>query len=77
MMPAFIFSGFMYPIANMPEPIQVYSLSFPARYFINITHGVFLRGVGLDVWWKQLAALVVYTAVLVGLASLRFKKKVA
>jgi ABC-2 type transport system permease protein len=77
MMPAFIFSGFMYPIANMPEAIQVYSLSFPARYFINITHGVFLRGVGLDVWWKQLAALVVYTAVLVGLASLRFKKKVA
>ena len=77
MMPAFIFSGFMYPIANMPEPIQVYSHSFPARYFIDITHGVFLRGAGLDVWWKQLAALLVYTAVLVGLASLRFKKKVA
>ncbi|MCA9901899.1 MAG: ABC transporter permease [Ardenticatenaceae bacterium] len=77
MMPAFIFSGFMYPIANMPEVIQTYSLSFPARYFISITHGVFLRGVGLNVWWKQLAALAVYTAVLVGLASLRFKKKVA
>jgi ABC-2 type transport system permease protein len=76
MMPAFIFGGFMWPIANMPEPLQWYTFTFPVRYYINITHGVFLRGVGLDVWWKQLGGLLVYTAVLVGLASLRFKKKV-
>jgi ABC-2 type transport system permease protein len=76
LMPAFIFSGFIYPLANMPDPVQFYALSFPAPYYIDITHGIFLRSVGLNVWWKQLAGLVLYTAVVVGLASLRFRKKV-
>jgi len=76
MMPSFLFSGFMFPIFTMPFLLQIYSYFFPARYFTEITYGVFLKGVGLEVWLGQLIILVVYTAALVTLASLRFKKKV-
>ncbi len=75
-MPSFLFSGFIFPIFTMPWLLQVYSYLFPARYFTEITYGVFLKGVGLEVWLGQLVILVVYTAALVALAAVRFKKKV-
>jgi ABC-2 type transport system permease protein len=77
MMPAFIFSGFMFPLYTMPKILQFYSYFFPARYFTEITHGVFLRGSSLQVWGAQLAFLLAYALALIGLASLRFKKKVS
>ena len=76
MMPAFLFSGFMFPIYTMPGLMQFYSYFFPARYFTDIIHGVFLRGAGLNVWWSQLAMLGLYATALLTLAALRFKKKV-
>lgn len=76
MMPSFLFSGFMFPIFTMPELLQVYSYFFPARYFTDVTYGVFLKGIGPEVWLGQLVVLVIYTAALVALASLRFQKKV-
>ncbi|HZD57817.1 MAG TPA: ABC transporter permease [Anaerolineales bacterium] len=77
MMPAFIFSGFMFPLNSMPEILQIYSYAFPARYFSEITTGVFLKGVGLQIWGPQLGILLFYTTILVILASLRFQKKVS
>lgn len=76
MMPSFLFSGFMFPIFTMPASMQFYSYFFPARYFTEIAHSVFLKGGGLEIWLRQLLILVGYTATLVLLASLRFKKKV-
>ena len=75
-MPSFLFSGFLFPLFTMPAVLQVYSYLFPARYFIEITYDIFLKGVGLEVWLGQLVTLSVYTAALVALATLRFKKKV-
>lgn len=75
-MPSFLFSGFMFPLFTMPAVLQIYSYLFPARYFIEITYGVFLKGVGLEVWLGQLTILSVYTAAIVAFAVLRFKKKV-
>lgn len=75
-MPSFLFSGFMFPLFTMPAVMQLYSYAFPARYFLKITYDVFLKGVGMDVWGWQLAILSLYTAGLVALAALRFKKKV-
>lgn len=76
MMPAFIFTGFMYSLANMPPVLQTYSHIFPGRYYMAIIRGVFLRGVGPEVWGGQLGSLILYLLVLVTLASLRFRKKV-
>ncbi len=75
-MPSFLFSGFLFPLFTMPAVLQIYSYLFPARYFIEITYAVFLKGVGLEVWLGQLAILSLYTAGIVAFAVMRFKKKV-
>ncbi len=76
LMPSFLFSGFMFPIFSMPVALQIYAYLFPARYFTKITYDIFLKGVGPEVWWAQLAVLTAYTLGLIALASLRFQKKV-
>lgn len=76
-MPSFLFSGFLFPIAGMPRPVQWYTFMFPARYFNVISRGLFLKGTGLAELWPQFAVLVLYTLAVFAVASLRFRKKVA
>ncbi len=59
-LPAFLLSGFIYSIANMPAIIRFIALFVPARYFINIIKGVFLKGVGLEILWLDFTLLVGY-----------------
>ena len=56
-LPAFLLSGFVYSIETMPPVIQVVTYAFPARYFVTILKGVFLKGVGFDVLWKEVLFL--------------------
>ncbi len=72
--PAMLFSGFIYPIANMPEPVQWLTLLNPLRYFLIIIRGVFLKGVGIDVLWPQLLALLLIGTAVMAFAALRFRK---
>lgn len=76
-MPSFLFSGFMFPISSMAEPMQVYTRVFPAQYFVEVSRGLFLKGVGIRVLSPELAILALYTAAVFGLAALRFRKKLA
>jgi len=46
LMPSFLFSGFLFPIATMPYMLQLYTYFFPARYFNDISRDLFLKGVG-------------------------------
>jgi ABC-2 type transport system permease protein len=68
--PAMLLSGFVYPIANMPEVFQWLTLVNPLRHFLIVIRGVFLKGIGLDVLWPQLAALLA-----IGLGVLTFAVK--
>jgi ABC-2 type transport system permease protein len=77
LMPSFLFSGFLFPIATMPYALQLYTYVFPARYFNDISRDLFLKGVGIEYLRLNVALLVLYTAALLVMASLRFKKKVA
>jgi len=77
LMPSFLFSGFLFPIATMPYMMQLYTYFFPARYFNDISRDLFLKGVGLEYLWGNILFLVIYAAALFTLASMRFKKKVA
>lgn len=77
LMPSFLFSGFMYPIATMPEAMQWYTRLFPARYFTDISRGLFLKGIGVAELREQFSVLGAYTLVVFGAAALRFRKKVA
>lgn len=72
--PAMLLSGFAFPIENMPEPAQWLTLLNPLRYYMVIIRGIFLKGIGLDILWPQLAALGGLGAVLLSLAVKRFHK---
>jgi ABC-2 type transport system permease protein len=75
--PAMLLSGFIYPIANMPEPVQWLTLANPLRHFLVIIRGVFLKGIGIDVLWPQLAALLLLGLVVMAFAVSRFRKTLA
>ena len=72
--PAVLLSGFMFPIANMPEPIQWLTYLNPLRYFLVIIRGVFLKGVGMGILWPQMAALAALGVATLWFTSKRFKK---
>ncbi len=76
LMPAFLFSGFIAAIASMPEFFQWYTYLFPARYFMEISRGISLKGVGLERLWPEAVILLIYATALLALASLRFHKKI-
>ena len=52
-MPMVFLSGFVFPIENMPAVIQPVTYLIPLRYFLEILRGIFLKGVGLEVLWKD------------------------
>jgi ABC-2 type transport system permease protein len=75
-LPAFLLSGFMFSIANMPAVLRVITLLVPARHFVTILHGLFLKGIGLGVLWPEMTALVLFVAVIGTLAHRRFSKTI-
>ena len=76
-LPAFLLSGFVFAIENMPLPIRVVTYLFPTRYFVTILKGIFLRGVGLEVLWGELALLAAYATIVFLLATRKMNQKLA
>ena len=76
LMPAIILSGFMFPISNMPEPIQYLTYINPLRYFLIIVRGIFLKGSNLSVLWDKLLPLAGIGMVVLFLSIIRFQKKI-
>jgi ABC-2 type transport system permease protein len=74
-MPTLMLSGFIFPISSMPTALQVVTYAVPARYFLTILRGIVLKGVGVLQFWQDLAALVVFATVMLGLSSLRLKRE--
>jgi ABC-2 type transport system permease protein len=74
-LPTFMLSGFIFPISSMPEPLQLITYAVPARYFLTVLRSIVLKGVGLEVFWRDLAALGVFATVVLLLASLRLKRE--
>lgn len=75
-LPSFLLSGFMFAIENMPPPIQVLSHVVPARYFVAILKGIYLKGIGLEIMLVEALLLALFGAVVLVVARLRFRKKV-
>jgi ABC-2 type transport system permease protein len=67
-------SGFIFPIENMPAVIQPFTYLIPLRYFLVIVRGIFLKGIGLDLLWPQVAALAAWGVAMLGLAVARSRK---
>ncbi len=76
LMPSFLFSGFLFPVFTMPEMMQMYTYLFPARYFVEISRGIAMKGIGFELLWPQFLLLVLYTAMVFIATTLSFRKKV-
>jgi ABC-2 type transport system permease protein len=74
-LPFFMLSGFVFPIANMPQVVQWLTFLNPLRFFLVILRGIFLKGVGLEVLWPQYLALAVLGTIVFAGAIGRFKKR--
>jgi ABC-2 type transport system permease protein len=75
MLPALLLSGFFYPIENMPPVLQAITAIIPARYFLVIIRGIFLKGVGLAVLWRELLYLSAFAALMLIASSAKFQKR--
>ncbi len=75
-LPAFLLSGFIYSVGNMPKAIQAVSYIVPARYFVTILKGIFLKGVGLNVLWLEMSFLSLYALAVFVLATRKMRQKV-
>jgi len=73
--PAFMLSGFAFPIRNMPVEVQYLTYLNPLRYFMEIVRDIFLKGTGIAVLWPQMLALVVYGVGVMWLSAARFRKR--
>jgi ABC-2 type transport system permease protein len=76
-LPGFLLSGFMFAIDTMPAPLRLVTYLVPARYFLTVTRGIFLKGVGPEVLWIQGVLMFVYAVVGIGLAVRAFRKELA
>ncbi len=76
-LPAFLLSGFVYSIENMPAVIQAITYVVPARYFVTVLKGIFLKGVGLEVLWLELVFLIAFAAIVFFVATRKLRQKVA
>ena len=75
--PMVYLSGFIFPIENMPAAIQPLTYLIPLRYYLIIVRGIFLKGIGWDLLWPQVAALAVWGSVVLTLAVARSRKRAA
>lgn len=76
-LPAFLLSGFIYPIDQMPSVIQLITHLIPARYFMTISRDVFLKGTSPALFLDELLALGIFAALLTLLATRAFHKKLS
>lgn len=74
-LPSFLLSDFMYSISNMPKIIQLLTYLIPARYFVALLKGIYLKGVGLTILGGEAVLLTLFGALIVLLANLTFKKR--
>ena len=74
-LPAFILSGFAFPLESIPPVLQGISYLFPARYMILISRGVFLKGAGFSELWPQLALLSAYSVAVIVIASALYGRR--
>jgi len=75
-LPTFLLSGFTYEIFNMPQAVQAITFLIPARYFIKILRGIYLKDVGMVELWPEAICLIIFSILMSRLAIHKFKKKI-
>lgn len=74
-LPSILLSGFMFPFAGMPRPVQWLAELLPLTHFLRLIRGIMLRGARLWELWPEVLALLALIVVMMALAILRFRKR--
>jgi ABC-2 type transport system permease protein len=74
-LPTLLLSGFMYAIDAMPQALRVITYAVPARYYLIVTRGIFLKGVGIEVLRTQALLMLMFAVIGLALAVFRFRKE--
>jgi ABC-2 type transport system permease protein len=77
MLPSIVLSGMIFPVENMPRPLQALAAIVPAKYLVHGLRGVLLKGNGLDVIWTDLLGMALFAAAVLAVATVRFKRRIA
>jgi drug efflux transport system permease protein len=75
LLPSIFLSGFFFPLQAMPQALQWISMLIPLRYYLIIIRTLMLKGVGVEMILQQVIALAIFAVVIMGAASLRFRKR--
>ncbi|HAG08507.1 MAG TPA: ABC transporter permease [Desulfotomaculum sp.] len=75
-LPSVLLSGFIFPRASMPLPIQYLGNIIPLTYFLNILRGIMLKGININYLWGDIIPLVGFGLGIIALASWRFRKRI-
>ncbi len=74
-MPTLMFSGFMFPIDNMPVPLQIISNIIPSKWFFIIVKSVMIKGLGFHAIWKETLILFAFTLFMIFVSVKKFNKR--
>jgi ABC-2 type transport system permease protein len=73
-MPSVMLSGFMFPISNMPDPVQYATYLNPMRWYLEILRGIVMKDVGIAALWPAIVAQILLSLTFLAIAIGRFKK---
>jgi ABC-2 type transport system permease protein len=73
LLPAFLLSGFLFPVASMPGLIRMVANFVPAKYFLTVLRGIFLKGNGLAVHGQEVGVLFIFAVIIVFACAKKFK----
>ena len=77
MMPSILLSGFIFPVENMPVAIQWIANLIPLKYYLVMVRGIFLKGAGMAELWREAVVLLLFGVVILSLAVLKLKRRLA
>lgn len=77
LLPSLLLSGMLFPVENMPRPLQAVAALVPARYLVHGLRGILLKGSRAGLLWPDLGALALFAAAVLLLATARFQRRVA
>lgn len=77
LLPSMLLSGMIFPVENMPAPLQLLSRVVPARYLVHTLRGALLKGNGLQTLWPDLLAMLLFGIAIIAIAKKRFVRRVA
>lgn len=74
-LPSILLSGFMFPVAAMPKWIQLFSWFIPLTYYLEISRGIIIKGIGMEHLWLPTLILAIMGIIIMGLATFRMSRR--